>query len=199
MTQAAITESIAVSENDLFLKSLEFLDEIRFHEAGHSVAARIFGFPVKRIWVGTEFDPNSFGRNELDPRGLHFLEGYVPRTAGDAVRMADFATFAIAGIAAESKYSGVPFEEVRAPYIKGETHSEDYVIVNSMARRLIVAGNDGVSDEQAYISQWEQRAIGLMNQTHVWSAVESVVSALQLSDDGALDRANLNELLSHLK
>jgi hypothetical protein len=110
--------------------------------------------------------------------------------------MQDLAVFAIAGIAAESRYTGTSFSELRAPYIRGETHSKDYVIVRSMAQRLVWAGKEGFADEmqQAYISLWEQRAISLMGQDHIWRAVESVASAL-MDEEGMLDRAGLREAL----
>jgi hypothetical protein len=182
-------------EKDPFLAQLEFWDALYYHEAGHAVAARIFGFPVKRVWVGEHFSPESFGRNEMDARGQRFLRDYLPRTPRAWQRMQDFAVFSIAGIAAEARHTGVAFEKIRACYWQGETNSKDYVAVRSMAQRLVFAGKDGLSDEiqEAYINLWEQRAIGMMSQNHIWRAVEAVVNALQISD-GVLDRADLDEV-----
>ena len=191
-----------IPEKDPFLAQLEFWDSIRYHEAGHTVAARIFGFPIKRVWVGEDFSPDSLGRNEMDARGQRFQRDYLPRTPRAWQRMQDFAVFCIAGIAAEARHTGVAFEEVRAPYWQGETHSIDYVAVRSMAQRLVYAGKAGLSDEiqEAHINLWEQRAIAMMAQDHIWRAVEAVVNVLQISD-GPLDRAGLDEVfeeLSHL-
>jgi hypothetical protein len=181
---------------DAFIASMEFWDGCRYHEAGHAVAAWMYRFPVDLVWVGEDHDPESLGRVEMDVRGQRFLHEYLPRTPLAWRRMQDLAVFAIAGIAAESRKTDTPFSEVRAPYIQGETNSRDYVIVRSMAQRLVWAGKEGFADEmqQAYISLWEQRAISLMGQDRIWRAVESVASALS-DEDGLLDRRGLREAL----
>jgi len=193
MVETNTKESWGTKEwKDTFIASMEFWDAIRYHEAGHAVAAWMYRFPVNRVWVGEDFSPESLGRNEMDMRGLRFLHRYVPHTPLAWRRMQDLAVFAIAGIAAESTHTGTPFSELRAPYIQGETHSKDYVIVRSMAQRLVFAGKEGFADEmqQAYIALWEQRAISLMAQDTVWRAVESVACAL-MDEDGLLYRAGL--------
>jgi hypothetical protein len=93
----------------------------------------------------------------------------------------------VAGIAAESKFSGVPLADLRQTSGLG-----DYKTVHAILNRLMIGRGFEFCPEvrAAYINLWESRAVALMNKSQVWAAVESVSAESQISR-GELGRGEL--------
>ncbi len=143
----------------------------QYHESGHAVADYFCGFRPKRI---------SGALSEHDRRTTSFFRTrsglLVTPSAREKAQL--FAVTCIAGIAAESKVSGVPLEVLRR-----SSGIDDYEKVQKVADSL--ANHRAIEDceevTEAYIRLWEARAVALMNRRMVWSAVESLARELDMS------------------
>jgi hypothetical protein len=164
-----------------FAEALQELSLIHYHEAGHITADVLLGFKPKSIKLNLA---------EHDRRTTAFFrtKGGSLSTPRSRERAEDFAVSCIAGIVAESKFSGVPVEKLKLTAGK-----DDYDRVRSIANRLMITRamelTDGVRD--AHIALWEARAIALIDQPISWAIVGSIVSELQISWDSSLNREEL--------
>jgi hypothetical protein len=171
--------------NEPFAAALKELCLIHYHEAGHVVADTLLGFKPKSIKLNLA---------EHDRRTTAFFRtnGRRLTTPHARERVQDYAVSCIAGIVAESKFSGVPLI-----VLKETAGVEDYQKVGVIADRLILHRaselTDGVRD--AYIALWEARAVALIKQPVSWAIVESIVSQLQMSEDSSLNCQELAEAI----
>ncbi|WP_433971943.1 hypothetical protein [Tunturiibacter lichenicola] len=152
----------------------------RYHEAGHAVAYYIYRFKPKRITGPLA---------EHDRRTTAFFSSRpgLLMTPVARERAQDYAVTVIAGIAAESKIADVPMAELRRT-----SGLDDYEIVYRVIDQLMY--NQGFENKPdvfaARLNLLEARAVTMMNQPLVWSAVESVAEEL-LDSCGDLERGEL--------
>ena len=101
-----------LSLEDLNQGLFEF-DLINYHEAGHVVAFYLLGFPPVLI---------DGALSKHDARSTAFLRtrNGMSQTPLARERVQDYAVASIAGIAAESKFSGVPIADLRQTAGKGD-------------------------------------------------------------------------------
>jgi hypothetical protein len=109
-------------------------------------------------------------------------------------RAEKYALCCIAGIAAESKFAGVPLTDLRQ-----SSGKDDYDGGHRIWHRLAIAGGLEWSLEvkDAHISLWEARAIALIDRPQVWAAVEAVYWALHWAG-GELEGSELVEEIKHV-
>jgi hypothetical protein len=169
MTNAAPQPS-TLSTEDLRLAFRE-IDLTQYHEAGHAVAFYMLGFPPKRITGALA---------EHDRRSTSFFRTRpgLLTTPLARERAQDYAVTVIAGIAAESKFARAPIAELRQ--VSGR---EDYLTVHSILDRLMLCHGPEFGPEvrAARLHLLEARAVAIMNQPGVWSAVKSVAEELSMS------------------
>ena len=161
-------------------------ESTQYHEAAHAVVDYIYGFHPKRI---------TYSFYEGDRRYTSFLRSQngVLKTPKAREKAQRFAVSCIAGIAAESKVSGVPIVDLRST-----SGLDDYKKVQFVLERLMLhtvyeicpAVND------AYIQLWESRAVALINRPEVWSAVESLAGEL-MDCAGELGRNEIVTAIQH--
>jgi hypothetical protein len=159
---------------------------ICFHESGHAVAFYVLKFQPRKV---------TFNFAEHDRRTTRFLHRPI-LTPADQLRALDYAVTLIAGSVAEAKYRGVPLADLRNTFGK-----EDYQCVYNIIRRvqccaLLTAGitNGPGAGPLATLEFLEARAIALTDRKDVWSAVESVVAAIE-DCGGTVYRADLVEAI----
>jgi len=174
---ASRNDKLTVEELSLVFREINLT---QYHEAGHAVAYYFHGFQPKRI-TGPLAEHDRRSTAFFRARG-GFLETPLARE-----RVQDYAVSYIAGIAAESKFGGVPLADLRQTSGLG-----DYRTAHAISARLMIGGKFEFCPEvrTAYLNLWESRAIALMNHSQVWAAVESVSAELQMSC-GELDRGEL--------
>ncbi|MCU1253413.1 MAG: hypothetical protein JWQ49_6442 [Edaphobacter sp.] len=178
MTNAAPQPSTLSTED--FSLAFHEIDLTQYHEAGPAVAFYMLGFPPKRITDAlAAHDRRSTSFFRTRPGQL--------TTPLARERAQDYAVTVIAGIAAESKFAGVPIAELRQ--VPGR---EDYLTVHSILDQLMLCHGCEFGSEirAARLLLLEARAVAIMNQAHVWYAVESVAEELLMSA-GALGRREL--------
>jgi hypothetical protein len=162
------------------------LDLTQYHEAGHAIAFYLFNFHPIRIAGATIVH---------DRRSTAFFRtrGGLLQSPLARQRAQNYAVCCIAGIAAESKFAGVPLADLRR--LSGK---EDYEAVHAIGHRLAICGGIESSPETtaAHISLWESRAIALMDHPQVWAAVEAVYWALHWAG-GELEGLELVEEIKH--
>ncbi len=159
--------------------SLREIDRVRHHEAGHAVADYLYRFQPLRIigpisWSGC--------------RAEAFFKTPKGSSSSPSVRhrAQDYAVCVLAGIAAESKFRGIPFAKVRRT-----TGAEDYRTVNLLLDLLMYGALESSPKIRArHLRLLEARAIELMDQPGVWAAVKSVCQELEKSG-GRLERREL--------
>jgi hypothetical protein len=156
------------------------IDLTQYHEAGHAVAFHLLDFKPRRI---------TYALAEHDRRSCAFFRtrGGFLETPLARERVQNYAVCCIAGIAAETRFGGVPITELRQTSGLG-----DYETVHAVLDRLMLCRGVELCPEvrAAHMHLWEARAVALMSQTHVWAAIESVASELQVSA-GVLERGDL--------
>ena len=162
------------------------LDLTQYHEAGHAIAFYLYSFrPIRIAGATTEHDRRStaFFRT----RGA-LLESPLARQ-----RAQNYAVCCIAGIAAESKFSGVSLADLRR--LSGK---DDYEVVHAIGHRLAICGGIGWCPEvkAAHVDLWEAQAVALMRQPQIWAAVESLYWDLHMSG-GELERGDLIAAIEH--
>jgi hypothetical protein len=161
--------SSAMTSNEQLVSEIQQVYLTQHHEAGHAVVDYLYGVLPLRI-RGAHF--------QQDRRSTAFLKRRsglltTPFAREKAQRC---AVSCIAGIAAESKFGGVPLADMRDTYGAG-----DYAIATSIANRLML--HDGYIAEcpevcSAYLRLWESKAVALMNVPQIWAAVESLANEL---------------------
>ena len=160
------------------------IDLTQFHEAGHAVGFSLYRFPPKRI---------TGALTEHDRRSTAFFRSRsgLLLTPDARERAQNYAVACIAGIAAESKFGGIPLADLRETSGKG-----DYEAVDAIVDRLMIHRGFEVCPavRSAYTGVWESRAVALMDQPSVWAAVESVAAELQASA-GELGREEIVEAI----
>jgi hypothetical protein len=162
------------------------IDLTQYHEAGHAIAFYLYNFhPIRIAGATIEHDRRStaFFRTQ---GGL--LESPLARQ-----RAQNYTVCCIAGIAAESKFSGEALADLRR--LSGK---DDYEAVHAIGHRLaICAGIESCPEvTAAHISLWESRAIAMMDHPQVWAAVEAVYWALHWAG-GDLEGTGLVEEIKH--
>jgi hypothetical protein len=152
--------------------ALQETELTQYHEAGHAVASYIYGFRPKLI-SGPLYKDDRRSTSSLKKRSGLLA---TPSAREKAQR---FAVSNIAGIAAESRVSGVPLAELRQTSGLG-----DYVLVRAIADRIMLHTPFEYCSEvsASYIQLWETRAVALMNQPTVWGAVEALTDDLQMCE-----------------
>lgn len=164
---------------------LQEQESTRYHEAGHAVADYIHGFRPMRVTVTPGDDEAIIGLAEHDRRTTRFLhQGYVIKPQHRAKAEA-FAVGVCAGIAAESRSSGVAIDELRHTSGMG-----DYETLTALANRLAYSSGDYFSviaarqpeAIAAKVQEWESRAVALMADDQNWAAVQSIVDELDEYD-----------------
>jgi hypothetical protein len=124
MTNAAPQPSTLSTED--FSLAFREIDLTQYHEAGHAVAFYMLGFLPKRITGAlAAHDRRSTSFFRTRPGQL--------TTPLARERAQDYAVTVIAGIAAESKFAGVPIAELRQ--VPGR---EDYLTVHSILDQLML-------------------------------------------------------------
>jgi hypothetical protein len=153
-----MTPNVTTELPTLIAQCLWEVDLTQYYEAGHAVAYYIHGFHPKRI-TGPLAEHDRRSTAFLRTRG-GWLETSLARE-----RVQDYAVSCIAGIAAESKFSGVPLADLRQTSGLG-----DYKTVHAILNRLMIGRGFEFCPEvrAAYINLWESRAVALMNQPQVW-------------------------------
>jgi hypothetical protein len=156
-----------VEDRQATLEKLREIDATYYHEAGHAVIGELFGFRPLRI---------------EGPLCVHdrrtsafFRQDFLFRSPKTRERASQYAIGLAAGIAAESKGTGEPFNSLR------ETSGEgDYEKLECLLERLMLSDcrSDSPEARQNQMQLWEAKAKALLERPEVWAAVESVVSYL---------------------
>jgi hypothetical protein len=173
-----------MSFSDELAKDLQIIKQCRYHEAGHAVAFHWHGFQPAIVDAHT---------TRFDGRTAPFLcsllkgEDVELRRYGVQERAADFAVCLVAGIVAETRVSGEPMSKLRQT-----SGGEDYRMLAIIAQSMLSHRpfEQSIEVHEAQIKLWEQRAITLINQSHLWAAVEAVAQEMERNGD-RLDRRQL--------
>jgi hypothetical protein len=159
------------------------IDKIRHREAGRTVAFYHFRFsPTWIIGVIGRIDGRS-------TRALRTSGGSL-RTTTAKQKAQDYCVCLIAGLVAESKFSGAPLNTLR------ETGGRlAYLKVKNYVKLLTSNGSESDAYTRAcYLLDLETRAIALINDPRVWAGVESVCRELEKSG-GKLVQPELNTVI----
>lgn len=159
--------------------SLREMDVIRYHEAGQAVAFHLYRFQPLRI-IGPITSPGS--------RAAAFFPTPSGSSSSHSARhrAEDYAVCIIAGIAAQSKFAGMPFANLQQT--SGQV---DYQTINQLMDLFMQLALESSPKMRAlHLRFLEARAIDLMKQHGVWAAVTSVCQELEKSGD-RLERREL--------
>jgi hypothetical protein len=156
-------------ENVRLVRAWDELEAAAYHEAGHAIVGSIYGFRLKLISI-----ESGTGKVPVDKRCLRFCDGIVcspiaRETAGY------YAVFLAAGVIAEGKFTGKDWKSLK--FTVGKV---DYDEIRRIAE-LTMLHNPYiycpiVSD--GYITLWEQKAVAILSDSHIWAAVEYVANAV---------------------
>jgi hypothetical protein len=158
-----------LEDGQIFMAQLKEVDATNYHEAGHAVIDELHGFRPLAI------------KGPLcvhDRRTSAFLGSRYSWSFLSPIRRERASNYAIglvAGIAAESKGVGVPFDSLRETSGRG-----DYEILECLLDRLALGEfrTDSLEARQSQLRLWEAKAKAMLDRPEVWATVESVVSWL---------------------
>jgi hypothetical protein len=166
------------------LRAFQEIDATYYHEAGHTMVGYLLGFRPLRI-------DGAYSVHDRRTSSFFRYQPGILNTAKARERAADYAVSLVAGVVAESEYTGVPLDNLRS-----SAGADDYKKVDLIMTSILLpnAYQDSPEVRQSLLQTWEAQAKAMLLWPNNWSAIESLVWSLTMCG-GVLDKTEIRSAI----